>query len=177
MLRNFNGMEDEQDFSAQSEVGSTPPAKPIEWTASEYIAHEKSSLWYVSLVVGSVLVTAIIYLITREVLTAVAIIVVALSAGFFASRPPESKKYYLDHDGLKVDDKSYDLGNFKSFSIVEEGAINSIWLKPLGRFAPFLIIYFDPKDEEKIATMLNYYLPHEQRELDFIDRTMRRLRF
>jgi len=148
----------------------------ISWSASEYLEHERSQMWYVYLVFGSVAISGLIYLMLRDILTSVAILVVAMATGFFSSRPPTSKQYELSLEGLKIDNKVYELDSFKSFSIVEEGAIDSIWLKPLGRFSPFLIIYFDPKDEEKIVDLLNKAIPYEQRELDTIDKVSRKLR-
>jgi hypothetical protein len=167
----------EQAYSLDDSQEELPPSEPVSWTASEYIAHEKSFVWYVVLFICTAIITAFVYLVTREVLTVVAITVVAISVSFFASRPPVSKKYVISRDGIMVDEKIYNYSDFKSFSVVEEGAINSIWFKPLGRFSTFLIIYYSPEDEDKIISMLNYYLPHEQRELDFIDRTMKRFRF
>ncbi len=149
----------------------------IEWEASEYIAHEKPMSWYAALYGAALFITAVVYLLNRDIITSVAIMTVTFCAGFFASRQPSSKHYKLSAQGLEVDGKNYKFADFRSFSVVEEGAIDSIWLKPLSRYAPALIIYFSPEDEDKIADLLSAFLPHEQRELDAIDRASRRLRF
>ena len=149
----------------------------ITWEASEYVAHEKPFSWYLALYGGSLVVTFVVYLLNRDILTAVAIMTVAFCAGFFASRQPGSKKYELSAKGLQVNGKLYRFADFRSFSVVEEGAIDSIWLKPLNRYVPALVMHFAPDDEDKIVEMLANYLPHEQRELDAIDRASRRLRF
>ncbi len=162
----------DSDFSRQS-----AQFKELSWSASEYVAHEKSASWYFMLLGGSLLITIIVYVLNRDIITSVAILTVSLSASFFASRKPASKTYALSEKGLRVDEKLYRYEEFKSFSLVEEGAIDSVWLKPLGRFAPLLVIYFEPKDEDEIIAILSMFLPHEKRELDPIDRMMKRLRF
>ncbi len=175
-------MEDEQTPWSYNgadipEQDMTLPQEVITWEASEYIAHEKPVSWYMALFGASLLITAVVYLLNRDVLTSVAILTVSLCAGFFASRQPGSKRYELSAKGLKVDGRLYSYADFRSFSIVEEGAIDSIWLKPLSKYKPAIIIYFSPEEEDKIATMISNFLPHEQRELDAIDRASRRLRF
>lgn len=151
--------------------------EPISWTASEYVAHEKPAHWYAALMGGVATLTVVVYLINRDILTAIAIMSMGICVAVLAGRKPAAKSYTLSAQGITVDQKRYAFGEFSSFSVVEEGAIDSIWLKPLARFTPFLIIYFAPEDEEKIITMLSDFLPHEQRELDAVDRLTRRLRF
>jgi hypothetical protein len=42
--------------------------------------------------------------------------------------------------GVQVDKKLYPYGSFKSFSIIQEEGIESIWFMPLQRFAPGLTV-------------------------------------
>lgn len=175
-------MEDEQ--SPWSYNGADIPqqtaeltSEEISWQASEYIAHEKPASWYGALFGASLLITAIVYLLNKDTLTSVAIMTVSICASFFASRQPSSKQYKLSAKGLEIDGRLFKFADFRSFSIVEEGAIDSIWLKPLNKYKPAIIIYFSPDEEDKIATMISNFLPHEQRELDAIDRASRKLRF
>jgi hypothetical protein len=83
----------------------------------------------------------------------------------------------VDEHFLYIGQKFYDWGMFKSFSVIEEDAINSIYLTPLKRFMPAISVYYSPDDEEKILTTISNYLPHEERARDFIDKLMHRIRF
>lgn len=149
----------------------------VTWTASEYIAHEKGGSWYILLAVAVVIGSAFVYLITREVVSTVVIAVMGIAFGAFAARKPQELEYILDESGLKVGSKLYMYSQFKSFTVVEEGAIDSIMLMPLQRFMPPLSVYFDPADEEKIINALSAYLPYEDRKQDPVDRLMRKVRF
>ena len=67
--------------------------------------------------------------------------------------------------------------DFKSFSVVQEGAVESIWLLPLQRFAPGLSIYFAPNDKDRILAILDDFLPVEEKEPDMVERLMHKIRF
>ena len=150
---------------------------PINWSASEYISHEKSVKWFLMFFGASALVVLLMFLVTRDILSSVIVLIAAAIMSVYANRPPATKKYIMSEDGLKVDQQNYSYAQFKSFSIVEEGGVDSIWLKPLSRYTPMLVIYFSPEDEQRIIDMLANFLPFEQRELDPIDRLLRYLRF
>jgi hypothetical protein len=158
-------------------VNTTTSAESIKWSASEYISHEKTNGWLVMLLLGSVFVSGLFFLMYRDVLTSLAVLTVGISIGFFGVRQPQPKNYELSSGGLRAGTIFHSFSEFKSFSVVEEGAVNSIWLKRLARFKPPVVIYFAPEDEEKILDLLSNFLPHEQRELDAIDRFSKKIRF
>jgi hypothetical protein len=170
---NYNG-----DLSDSSSIASsTKPAETVSWVASEYIAHDKDATWYLWLFAGSVVLSGILYLISRDVLSAVVVLLMSSMIAVMGSRKPAALQYELSSRGLKVGNQLHNFADFRSFSVVEEGAMNSIWLKPLARFKPMVVLYCAPDDEQKIIDTLSIYLPHEQRELDAIERASRRLRF
>ncbi len=167
---------------AGDDLGNAPQQQStnlpsVQWSASEYVEHEKDSRWYLALIGGGLALTALVFLITRDILATVVVFLAIISVAVFAGRKPETKQYSVDENGVKAGDKTFSYAQFRSFSVVEEGAIDSIWLKPLKRFAPAVIIYFSPEDEEKIIEVLSNFLPHEDRELDPIDKFSKRVRF
>ncbi len=154
-----------------------PTIPSIEWSASEYVAHEKSTNWYISLMAGSSVLVIAVFLITRDYLASIVILLACSAVGVYAARKPSINSYAINEKGIQVGDKFHPYPEFRSFSIVEEGAINSIWVKPLKRFAPIVVMYFSPEDEQKIIDTLANFLPHEERALDAIDRFSKRMRF
>ncbi len=166
--------EDGESIAANPDFATVPE---VHWTASEYIDHKKSALWYVALVLATIFVSGIIYLIGRDVLTVVALVVVATSFGFFASRPPQTLNYVIERRGIVIGDKLYPYSILRTFSIQPERGFSSLQLIPLKRFMPAISVYYPPDQEEKIVNALNSYLPHEQRKPDPIDRLMRHIRF
>jgi hypothetical protein len=102
---------------------------------------------------------------------------VAATFGFSASRKPRELTFQLDNDGLHIADRIYPFTGFKSFAVVQESGVQSVWLMPLRRFMPIIPIYFRPEDENKIVDTLAAILPFEAHVPDGVDRLMQRVRF
>jgi hypothetical protein len=157
-----------------------PPAGPegsITWTASEFIAHHKSPGWYLILGSSALVVAIIIWLLTRDTITSIVVIVAAITFGFYGARQPRQLQYSLDGRGLSIGQRHFFYEQFRSFSIMPEGAVSSIVFMPLKRFAMLTTIYYDPADEPKIIDLLIDRLPHEDRQKDMFDRLLWRIRF
>lgn len=149
----------------------------ITWTASEFIAHDKSGGWYMALAVVTAAVGGLVYLITRDYISVGVVVVAGLLLGTYGARQPRQLQYQLNDHGLAIGPKTYTFDQFRSFSVVSEGAFSSITFMPLKRFAPPISIYYAPEDEEKIVNLLSQALPIEQRRLDAVDNLMRKIRF
>lgn len=149
----------------------------ISWTASEFVAHEKSSGWYLGLTAIAAVVACFVFLITRDIISTVVVLVGAAAFGILGSRKPRQQQYILDVGGLTIGQKRYDFGQFRSFSVVPEGAFSSIVFMPLKRFAQLTTIYYAPEDEDKIVDIISQSLPFEERPADAVDSLMKRVRF
>jgi len=154
-----------------------PEMKPIEWQASEYVHHEKNILWFLGLVVVTVALALLAVFVVKSWTFAALIFVMAAATMVYARRPPRVLNYSLSEHGLSIDDKLYPLHEFRAFSIIQEGAIYSIMLLPVKRFMPAVNVYFPPDDGEAIVDMFGMFMPVEQRELDWVERAVRKIRF
>lgn len=164
------------DQETEERVYSDGPE--LSWTASEFIAHEKSITWYLLLMLVAAVLITLSFLLTKgdKIVTVVTAFSV-LSFGVFASRKPRTLEYLLDHSGLTIGGKHYTYAMFKSFSVQKEDAIDSIFLMPMKRYLPGLTLYYPQEQEDKVIDTLSSYLPHELREPDMVDRLMRKVRF
>lgn len=163
--------------TALAAPSSADPTTAITWTASEFIAHYKSPGWYAALA-GSALGGAfLVWLITKDKISAAVVLFGALMLGIYGGRQPRQLQYQLDEMGLTIGSKYYTYDNFRSFSVIAEGAFSSIMFMPLKRFAPVVSIYYAPQDETAIIDLLAVRLPSEVRGSDPIDRLMTRIRF
>lgn len=149
----------------------------ITWTASEFIAHHKSPGWYLALAGAAVVAALIVWLLTKDKISAAVVVCGAAFFGIYAARKPRQLQYRLDGQGLTIGERHFPYQAFRSFAVVPEGAFNSIEFVPLKRFAPLITIYYDPADEAKIVALLSDRLPVEGRQKDLIDRLMWRIRF
>jgi hypothetical protein len=176
-LRVVPQQEDSQFAAPQPRTPLQASGDQITWTASEYIAHEKTAGWYMVLAGAAAVLAALIYLFTRDVISPAVVIVSALLLGVYGARKPRELQYGLGPDIITIGDKQFHYGEFRSFSIIDDGAFSSIVFMPLKRFAPLLTIYYAPEDEDRIVAMLADRLPMDEHKLDAVDRLMRRIRF
>ena len=149
----------------------------ISWTASEYVDHQQGFWWFTALAVATAALAAGLYFWTHDYFAVGTTVVVGILVGVFAKRTPAKLNYELSAEGLKIEDKSYPFGLFKSFAVISEGQISSIELMPLKRFMPPISVFFETAKEDKIISVLENYLPMEERQLDTVERLSRRLRF
>lgn len=149
----------------------------VEWTASEYIEHNRGFAWYVALIVTTVALTALIYWVTKDYFAAAVAVATGIVVAVFALHTPREITYVLGRDGLQVGEKLYPFAHFKSFAVIREGGLSSVNLIPVKRFMPIITAYFEPDKEIQIVQSLGQYLPYEQRNLDGVERLSRRLRF
>lgn len=163
--------------AAQEFSEPAPDFQPFTWSASEYVAHQKSASWFAILGVASAILGLIVYLATGSPLSTFVVVLVCLSIAVFAARKPQVIPYELGDHGVKVGPRFYPYAQFKSFSVVDEGAISCIWLRSLKKYQPTVAMYFAPEDENTIVDRLSFFLPHEERAPDAFDRVSQRFRF
>ena len=170
-----------QTFASQTESVSQPrtvdTGYSITWTASEFVAHQKSAQWYFVLAAIAIVSSVVVFFVTHDIVSSIVILLAAIAFGVVAARQPRELSYQLDEFGLTIGTRHYSYMEFRSFSIVQEGAFSSIVFMPLKRFMPLTTIYYDPNDEERIVELLSAVLPFEPRRHDPVDNLLWRIRF
>lgn len=149
----------------------------IRWQASEFVDHEKNHNWFVLLGIAALAVCGIVYLLSGSIFSVVVVLFAAAAFGVTANQKPRTMEYALLSNEVQIGERRYKYDDFRSFSVVKEGALWSIVLQPTKRFMPLITVYFDPNDGEKIFDVLSAQMPHEERKLDAVDQLMRRIRF
>jgi hypothetical protein len=170
---------EQQNNIVQSPASPLPNSQSnnVTWTASEFIAHHKTAGWYTLLGLAAVIVAAIVWLVDKDIFSAVLVFVGVLLLGVYGAHKPRQLTYSLDDLGIKIGQNHHTFSEFRSFSVVSEGAFASIELVPLRRFAMYTTVYFDPADEDNIINVLNTHLPMEEPRNDLVEQLMRRVRF
>lgn len=119
----------------------------------------------------------LIFLLSKDIISTIVILVCAFAFGFYASRQPRQLQYVANENGVAVGERFHPYENFRSFTIAPDGAFSSIIFMPLKRFATTTTIYYAPKDEDQIVDLLADRLPYEEHTPDAVDRLMRHIRF
>lgn len=161
----------------ESGVADAPTRGSVEWTASEFIAHEKGFGWYVALTLGAALAAVCIYMATKDVFAvAVAVIMVAILA-ISGSHKPRVVTYKVDAAGITVGSKFYPFSAYKSFSMPDEGPFTTIVLVPLKHLSFPVGAYLSPDTQDEVLEIISRHLPLERDQPSAVDRLMRQLRF
>lgn len=149
----------------------------ITWQSVEYLTHDKNPLWYGGLVLGSIVISVIVYLLNHDVATAVIILFALVGLIYFSGRKPREQRFTVSSEGVQVGRNFYAFHDFRSFSVAEDPSSVSIILTPLKRFMPAVNILVPAEYEEKVVNLIADILPHEQHRTDVVDTLMRHLRF
>lgn len=147
------------------------------WSGGRFVAHKKSVRWYATYTLITIFIGAITYLMTKDVVTVVTFIVVAILFVASAMHKPRRLRYTLDSEGIHIGKRVYFYQQFRAFSITDEGNVSCIFFRPLQTFAPQVAVYYDQKDEAKIASILLGRLPLEEYRPDWINWLLDRVRF
>jgi len=181
-VKNERNQNDSFKFTPETSTSPVPDKlndsfEDISWSASEFIAHEKNLIWYVLLTVATLIIAMVVYILTKDKISTVVVVVAGVMFGVYAARKPRLMNYKLDSSGLTVQAKLFSYDSFKSFAIDENSPIPNIILIPLKRFMPSLSVYLDPSSKEDVINVLSTRLPQDFHEQDFIERFMLRIRF
>ena len=163
-----------------AELASTTPiasADSISWSASEFVHHEKSAAWYLLVCIASLAVAAAIYFVTKELFSAIVIAIVGVAFSALGALKPKVLEYAIAPDGIKIGEKHFSFEAFRSFAVIEDGAMPSLQLLPHKRLAIAITMYFEPKDGDKIVNILGEYLPFEHRTRELVDKLAAKIRF
>ena len=165
---------DEQIDSSQVAQGNKGM---IEWSASEYVEHDKSPLWYAVLGVVSLALAAFAVFVIKQYTFAALIAVMVVAIVIWARRPAQEMFYQLNPEAISINGKLFSLSDFRAFGIVQDGALYYATLLPNKRFSPGVNVYFPHELGEQIVDILGSRLAMETIKPDFVDKLMNKLNF
>ena len=161
-----------------SDPAPLPSDNSYSWTATEFVAQQKSKDWYIKLGAVAVVIMVLTWFISsRDIFATLMVAVGMLLLGIYARRQPREEQYTVDDSGVMVGQRHYPYADFRSFTVAEEGELANIELMPMKRFAMYTAMYCKPADEDKVLAILGSHLPMEEPRNDITDNFMRRIRF
>jgi hypothetical protein len=175
----YNSGQLEQQQAPDFSQGVAEPSHgdAVSWTASEFIAHEKNGSWYAMLAAGAIILSIIVFIVTKEWFSIIGIAVLAIAVGVFGNVKPRELNYAVAPDGVTIGDKHFGFETFTSFAVLEDGVMPSLQLLPQKRFMVPITMYLDPAQADEIIDALGDYLPYEQKKRDMTERISTRFRF
>lgn len=166
--------------SPDTPVASSAPegdATVLSWEASEYVHHEKRTIWFVWVLLAALILLGISIFLLQSITFSVLVIVMTIALLVYAVRPPHIMRYQLSHYGIRINDKTFRFHDFRYFGVIEEGPLISAVMIPVKRFLPAVNLYFPTEQADEIVDILGSNLPMEDVEPDAVEKMMHKLRF
>lgn len=165
----------QDDTEEESEVAEFAPGV-INWTAAEYVEHDKGHRWYAVLAAAAVILIVGAVFLLHDWIFAILIAVMAMTVIVITRRPAREISYQLDASGITVGEKHFMFTDFRAFGVVKEGAIYNLRLIPNKRFMPVVTAYIPNDQGERIIDVFGAVLPMEEIQPDIIDRLVAKSR-
>ncbi len=153
-----------------------PMMQTLVWEASEYVHHEKDSLWYGGLAIVAISLIVFAIFVLRSWTFAVLIVVMVVAVIYFSLRPPRIVRYQLTSQGLDINGRHYGYYDFRAFGVVQDGMLSYITMLPVKRFSSSIDIYFPQEYGERIVDMIGAMVPMQVVEPDFVDLLTKKMR-
>ncbi len=171
-----NNYDDQQVGNSGQFEESEDDQALIRWQATEYIQHDRTSTWYVAMVIVALVLMAVAIFWMKSPTFAILIPVMAVALVVYVRRPPAVIDYILSRKGLHVNDNLYPYSQYKSFSVLTHAGHHSIVLVPRKRFQVAQTVYFPEEVGEVVVDMFAARLPMKELTPDLFDRLLARLR-
>lgn len=165
---------DEQNLPATAPTSLQSPE--LEWETTGDDHGSRGSLWFGSMVLGSICLSALIFLFTRDIVSTGVVLVALIGVVVYSGRQPKTGHYAFRADYLYVNNKPYNLKMFKSFSMTEESATVVFRLEALKRLMPYIVLYAPANLADQITTYLTAYLPQQEHKPELTEELFRRLK-
>jgi hypothetical protein len=149
----------------------------IKWSSSSDINIGRHKGWYLGLVFVFAIVSIVFYLISKDLVAAVVILLSGILIYYYGIKRPREINYSIDENSIDINNRKYNLSSYKYFYVNEREHGGSASLVPLKRFSPSLDLFYDIADEDKILEILSNSLPLKQKETDLFDSMMRFIGF
>jgi hypothetical protein len=165
----------------ESEKAPNPPEKNkdnlIEWSAPEFIKHEKDFSWFAAAgIIAAIIFT--ISLFAKNYIFGIVIILSVFSLYIWAQKEPKKYKFKINPKGIAIGKNIYGYDNLKSFWIFyDPPRIKYLSIESKKILMPKIVIPIGEEDPNKIRGLLIKFLPEKEQEESLTDVLGRHLRY
>lgn len=147
------------------------------WQAHEFSDHQRPASWYAAYGFVSLVIIAVAFLLLRDIITVVALVMVAVIFVFGVSRKPKELEYVINEHGISIGAKHYPYDSFKCFYVSNDATGSTIGLQSMKRYLPPVSLRCPEDKEDMVLETLSHYLPYEERDGDLMESITHKFRF
>ncbi len=146
--------------------------KKVKWDFKEP-KKQYPKKWYVLVSLFFLTLILISYFLLRSWSSILLFLIAYLALIFYTKRPREKIHFMINKTTVTIDDKEYQLGQYKSFYIKPNQSYYSIYLVPNKRFGTELLLQFKEQTGEKLVDFLNQHLLMEPYQETIVDQIIK----
>ena len=142
-------------------LDSKPP-EPVSWRTEEFYYHPKSVLWYLTILLASIIMVPIPWLLSgrNDYISSAVILIAFIALTVYSSRKPQTRSYSLDNSKLNIDGQIFMLSNFSEYYVEVLDGYTQITLVGFERFSLPVGLYITDKELlKKIISVLSTQIP------------------
>lgn len=148
----------------------------LSWKAPEFHHYKKNEWWFPLQALVTLVLTAF-FVLTKQYLVAIIVVLGAITIYQLAHQEPEVSPVIFSPDGIKFRGQLILYNRLKSFWIIEAGSVRKLYLQKIERLSAPVSIPVVREDVEKIRDFLKNYLPERtDAQEDLADRVNRLLK-
>ncbi len=162
----------------QSLAQANKKAKSDDNNLSWHFKEPKNNLptsWYVKVSLFFVILVLLAIFWMKSYTAAAVFVIVFLTLLVYIKRPQEKVKFMIDDESVYINDKAYQINNYKYFTVRQQKDYFVISLMPIKRLSTELVINFEEKIGEELVDRLAAKIPLEPYEESFIDNLIRKI--
>ena len=149
----------------------------LSWSGPEFINHEKSANWHILMALAAVVLAAILYLITKDIIATATVFIAVIVLGVYGLRKPKDISYSLTDQDIFIGQNRLSYGDYRAFTAMQDGPYLSVTLLPFKRFALPAGLCCSGDQTDKVVNYLSQRLPIEEHQPDLIENLMQRIHF
>ena len=165
------------------EESGAPYTEPISWSSVDENNHKRSSKWYLIwalilvVLAGSSLAVNLLLGVWQIWTTFGLAVIVFTSLIVVNKQPGRTIKYTLTDQDVTINDKTFSLSDFQSFSVTDNGSSQTISLVPVKRVSIPYDLVVSTKEAGEVIDLLSSKMPMNQTGINFTDKISSILKF
>jgi hypothetical protein len=141
----------------------------IAWQDYEFPVKTKSLKWFIKIIIATIVIGAVLYLLSRDYVTIVALFVGVLILVVYSFRKPKMTNFMIDKYRVVVGKHQFNFLDYRAYFMKEYENHNAVVLIPYKRFAPSVTIYIRADYVDKVVDFISQIIPIGAEPFNMID--------
>jgi hypothetical protein len=141
----------------------------IAWQDYEFPVRVKSKKWFLKIIAATAIIGAILFILSRDYVTIIALIVGVLVLIAYSFRKPKITNFTVNKQRITIGKHQFSFMDYNAYFMKEYENHNAIVLIPYKRFAPSVTIYIKDEYVDQVVDLISEIIPIGAEPFNMID--------